>query len=138
MRSGAQVVFGMDQMFVSDAFTEVWILGGVRVMAMQMFMIVLLCILSVCIWFFLKKTRTGMQLKAVSMDKKTAALVGVDVRRIMILGNSLGCALGGVSGWPSRPPAGATSSRSISDKTSCAARLYTSPEAPISAANLMP
>jgi branched-chain amino acid transport system permease protein len=98
MRSGAQVIFGMDQMFVPDAFTEVWTVGGVRIMAMQTFMILLLCILSACIWFFLKKTRTGMQLKAVSMDKKAAALSGVDVRRIMVLGNSLGCALGGVSG----------------------------------------
>lgn len=98
MRSGAQIAFGMDQMFVPDAFTQVWVFCGIRVMAMQIFMIVLLCLLSGCIWFFLKKTRTGMRLKAVSMDKRAAALLGVDVRRIMIIGNSLGCALGGVSG----------------------------------------
>jgi branched-chain amino acid transport system permease protein len=98
MRSGAQIAFGMDQMFVPDSFTAVWTLGGVRFMAIQAFMIVLLVLLSGCIWFFLRKTRTGMQLKAVSMDKKAAALLGVDVRRVMITGNSLGCALGGVSG----------------------------------------
>lgn len=32
------------------------------------------------------------------MDKTAAALLGVDVRRILVIGNAIGCALCGVSG----------------------------------------
>ena len=39
-----------------------------------------------------------MQLRAVAQDKKAASLVGIDVKRVTFLGNSIGCGLGGVAG----------------------------------------
>ncbi len=98
LKSGGQVVFGTEQKFVPDVYDGVWIVGGIRIMHIQAAIIVVLFVLSLCLWFFLKKTRLGMQLKAVSMDKKAAALLGVRVPRVMLVGNAIGCALGGIAG----------------------------------------
>ncbi len=98
LKSGGQVVFGTEQRFVPDVYTGLWEIGGIRIMHIQAAIIAVLFIMAACLWFFLRKTRLGMQLKAVSMDKKAAALLGVPVRRVMLVGNALGCALGGVAG----------------------------------------
>ncbi len=98
MKSGGQVVFGTEQKFVPDVFDGVWEIGQLRIMHIQAVMIGVLFFLSACLWVFLKKTRLGMQLKAVSMDKTAAALLGVKVQRVMLVGNALGCALGGIAG----------------------------------------
>ena len=44
------------------------------------------------------KTRFGIMLKAVSQDKTAAYLMGINVRRTAMLGNCLGCGLGGIGG----------------------------------------
>ncbi len=98
LKSGGQVVFGTEQKFVPDVFDGVWEVGGIRIMHIQIAIICVLLFLSFCLWFFLKKTRLGMQLKAVSMDKTAAALLGVRVPRVMLVGNAIGCALGGIAG----------------------------------------
>ena len=46
----------------------------------------------------MNKTRIGIRLRAVSQDRKAAALVGVNVKKTTLLGNSIGCGLGGVAG----------------------------------------
>lgn len=47
---------------------------------------------------FLNKTRVGMSLKSVSMDKTASALVGIDTKRTTTVGNMIGCGLAGVAG----------------------------------------
>lgn len=98
LKSGSQVVFGTEQKFVPDVYDGIWEIGNIRIMHIQAVIIGVLFFLAACLWFFLKKTRLGMQLKAVSMDKTAAALLGVPVRRVMLVGNALGCALGGIAG----------------------------------------
>ena len=98
LKSGGQVVFGTEQKFVPDVYDGVWEIGTLRIMHIQAVIIGVLFFLSACLWFFLKKTRLGMQLKAVSMDKTAAALLGVKVPRVMLVGNAIGCALGGIAG----------------------------------------
>lgn len=99
VKSGGQVVFGTEQKFVPDVFDGVWEIGeNIRILHIQAVIVGVLLFLSFCLWFFLKKTRLGMQLKAVSMDKTAAALLGVKVPMVMVVGNALGCALGGVAG----------------------------------------
>lgn len=53
-----------------------------------------------CILFtvFLKKTKIGIEFKAVSQDRKAAALIGIDVVKVSRIGNAIGCAMGGVAG----------------------------------------
>ena len=57
-------------------------------------LVVMLCVL----WFLVEKTLIGKQMRAVAFDKKTAALMGIDVDRIISLTFMIGPAMAGVSG----------------------------------------
>jgi len=64
-----------------------------RVMA---FIIALISIAGM--WFYLKKTRTGRAIRAVSQDERGAMLVGIDLNRIQTLTFGLGSMLAGLGG----------------------------------------
>ncbi|MDR2390216.1 MAG: branched-chain amino acid ABC transporter permease [Planctomycetota bacterium] len=98
LKSGSQVLFSTEQEFVPDVMDGMWEIGDLRVLHIQVLIIGVLFFLSASLWVFLGKTRLGMQLRAVSMDKTAAALLGVRVQRVMTIGNAIGCALGGVAG----------------------------------------
>jgi branched-chain amino acid transport system permease protein len=98
LKSFGQIVFGTEMQLVPDVFTGVWTFGEIRIMYVQVFMIVVLLLLSIALHLFLAHTRMGLNIKAVSQDQDAAALLGVDVGRIIVVGNCIGCALGGVSG----------------------------------------
>lgn len=65
---------------------------------LQIVVILTVVVLSIALSLFLTKTRVGMRLRAVSQDRKAAALVGVNVKNTTLLGNCIGCGFGGVAG----------------------------------------
>ena len=52
----------------------------------------------VSLYFFLKKTRTGREMRATSQNRKGAMLVGINVERMDILSFGIGCALAAAAG----------------------------------------
>lgn len=72
--------------------------NGVGITLVQI--IVLTTVISLCLLLFLffNKTKYGVQLRAVSQDKKASALMGINVKKTTLFGNCLGCGLGGVAG----------------------------------------
>lgn len=62
--------------------------------------IIIITVVSLCLLLFLllNKTKYGIQLRAVSQDKKASAMMGINVNRTTMAGNCLGCGLGGVAG----------------------------------------
>lgn len=73
-------------------------LGQIRISYVQIAIISIVIALSIGLSFFLNKTRTGIMLKAVSQDKKAASLLGINVSSATLIGNFVGCGLGGVAG----------------------------------------
>ncbi len=55
-------------------------------------------IMMVALTQFVKRTKTGKAMRAVSEDKPTAALMGIDVDRVIVTTFVLGAALAGVAG----------------------------------------
>lgn len=72
--------------------------GVVGVTLVQLMVIATVISLSLLLFFVFNKTRWGIQLRAVSQDKKAAALMGINVRVTALLGNCLGSGLGGIAG----------------------------------------
>lgn len=73
-------------------------LGSYRVTHVQIAVIVIVVVLCTVLSLFLNKTKTGVTLRAVSQDRKAAALMGINVSRTTMLGNIIGCGIGGVAG----------------------------------------
>lgn len=63
-------------------------------------LVILGIVIISCVLFtvFLKKTKLGIEFKAVSQDRKAAALIGIDVVKVSRIGNAIGCAMGGLAG----------------------------------------
>jgi branched-chain amino acid transport system permease protein len=99
LKSLGQVVFGTEQKLMPDFFGgKFFAFGDVRISYIQIFIIGVVIALCIILQLLLYHTKTGIALRAVSMNKSAAALLGVNVNRTIALGNSIGCALGGVSG----------------------------------------
>jgi branched-chain amino acid transport system permease protein len=60
--------------------------------------IIICSILLFCLWFFVEKTLTGKQMRAVAYNHHVASLMGIDVNKIISLSFAIGPALAGVSG----------------------------------------
>ena len=59
---------------------------------------IVLSVMLAGLWFLVEKTLIGKQMRAVSYDKKAAALMGIDVDRVIATTFAIGPALAGVSG----------------------------------------
>ncbi|MCR3922722.1 MAG: branched-chain amino acid ABC transporter permease, partial [Firmicutes bacterium] len=95
----AQIVFGSEMKGMPDLFADQYIqLWDIRINFLQLMIIGVVILLSLVLSIFLNKTRSGMILRAVSQDKKAAALLGINVKKATLLGNCIGCSLGGVAG----------------------------------------
>lgn len=98
-KSLMQVIFGTEQKFMPDLLgTSVIVMGDLRISYVQIMIIAIVIALSAILQLVLYRTRTGVALRAVSMDKTAAALLGVNVNSTVLIGNAIGCALGGVAG----------------------------------------
>ncbi|WRS26170.1 branched-chain amino acid ABC transporter permease [Oscillospiraceae bacterium MB08-C2-2] len=73
-------------------------IGGVAITSTQIIMIALSLILMVVLYVFVNKTRLGSKMRAVSMDKEAAALVGININFIISLTFFIGAAFAAASG----------------------------------------
>ncbi|MEW6007873.1 MAG: branched-chain amino acid ABC transporter permease, partial [bacterium] len=67
--------------------------------SLQIFIIVLTIILMITLNLFIAKTRLGMAMRAVSQDRITSSLMGVNVNFIISLAFFIGGGLGGIAGF---------------------------------------
>jgi len=78
---------------------ETWVLpGGIAVSPMRLMAFVAAVLGLSLLYTFLTKTLPGKALRAVSMDRPTASLMGINPDRINTLAYGLGAALAGVTG----------------------------------------
>jgi branched-chain amino acid transport system permease protein len=73
-------------------------LGNVRISGIQLIIIIFSFVLMGALTFFIGKTRLGRAMRAVSEDKKTASLMGINVDFIISLTFFIGSALAGAAG----------------------------------------
>lgn len=73
-------------------------IGPIQISNLQLIIVFVVIVLAVGLSLIFKKTRWGIALRAVSKNKKAANLVGINVKRTAMLGNCIGCGLGGVAG----------------------------------------
>ncbi len=99
LKNLATIVFGSEMKGMPTFFGDQYItIGDIRVGYLKLIIIGIVILLSIILTIYLKSTRMGMKLRAVSQDKKAAALVGINVKNTTLIGNCIGCGLGGIAG----------------------------------------
>lgn len=72
--------------------------GPVAVSGQRIITFVIGCVLLAGLMIFIKKTRTGKQMLAISQDIIGASLQGIKIHRVSSLASAISCALAGVTG----------------------------------------
>jgi branched-chain amino acid transport system permease protein len=73
-------------------------LGGARLSATRALVIVLAIVLMVVLQYLVRRTSLGRAMRAVAIDREAAAMMGVDVDRIIVATFFIGSALAGAAG----------------------------------------
>lgn len=73
-------------------------LAGIPVTGLQLTILAISFSLMLAIWFIVEKTDFGAAVRAAALDRDTATLVGIDVRKVVFFVFALGPGLGGMAG----------------------------------------
>ena len=73
-------------------------IGEIRVLYVQIFLLALSVLFLVSLYLFIQRTRVGMAIRAVADDRDTAALMGINVDRTIVMTFAVGAALAGAAG----------------------------------------
>jgi len=92
-------VFGADFITYSRPFdVVVWKIGGVQITNITVIIIGVTLLLLVVLWYVVNKTKIGTAMRAASLDKDAARLMGINVDGIISLTFAAGAALAGAAG----------------------------------------
>jgi branched-chain amino acid transport system permease protein len=93
---GAEICQGID--LISGRY-NVAVLGlELRILPIHFLVFFLSVVLMAMLWFYVQRTKTGKAMRAVAEDKATAALMGINVDRVIVTTFVLGAALAGAGG----------------------------------------
>jgi branched-chain amino acid transport system permease protein len=72
--------------------------AGVRVSIAQVIVVVGAVVLMILLTLFVQRTQTGKAMRATSFDREAAAMMGIDVDRVIVVTFFIGSALAGAAG----------------------------------------
>jgi branched-chain amino acid transport system permease protein len=75
-----------------------WVILGISILKVRVVVIVAAIIMLLGLYIFVQRTKVGKAMQAVSEDKDTSALMGIDVDRIIVITFLVGGALAGAAG----------------------------------------
>jgi branched-chain amino acid transport system permease protein len=81
-----------------DVLNESIALGPITLKLVEVIVIVAAVVMMLSLYLFVMRTKTGTSIRAVSEDQSTAALMGIDVNRSIVITFALGAALAGAAG----------------------------------------
>jgi branched-chain amino acid transport system permease protein len=73
-------------------------IGDVRLPLLRIITIVSAFFLMIVLWFLVNRTRTGKAMRATSVDREAAAMMGIDIDKVIVFTFVLGSALAGAAG----------------------------------------
>ena len=79
-------------------YTEGFSIGDVHIPLIRIITIVSALVLMVVLWMLVTRTHTGKAMRAVSFDREAAAMMGINIDRVIVFTFVLGSALAGAAG----------------------------------------
>ena len=95
----AVYIFGGQQVAFPEAIKQqLYHIGPVTISSVQIFILGVAISLMVVLWFFIEHTRMGRAIRATAENHETAALLGVDVNRVVLVTFMIGSGIAGIAG----------------------------------------
>jgi branched-chain amino acid transport system permease protein len=91
-------LFNEVQKTIPDPVGQVWVVGGVSIIAMRAIVVVITAIVVALTYFGISRSRYGVALRASIADQDTAALMGIPVRKYVTGVFIYGSVLAGLGG----------------------------------------
>jgi branched-chain amino acid transport system permease protein len=100
LQQAARLLFGIRIKVYPEVTTlnGRWEIGGVIIRHLGVFIIVVSILMMLALWLLVQRTKIGRAMRAVAEDKDTAALMGVDVDRVIMITFAIGGVLAGAAG----------------------------------------
>jgi branched-chain amino acid transport system permease protein len=98
-QSGAAMIWGDEWQSIKSPYEGITIPFGSLNIPLDYIIIIIVTAGILCaLYLFLRKTKTGREMRATSQNRKGAMLVGINVERMDILSFGVGCALAAAAG----------------------------------------
>ena len=95
----AVYIFGGQQFsFPETIQQELYHFGPVTISSVQIFILGVAIALMVALWLFIERTKLGRAIRAIAENHETAALLGVDVNRVVLVTFVIGSGIAGIAG----------------------------------------
>jgi len=95
----ASVIFGAETQAVPGAFEKIaFTVAGATVSWLEIFLVTVTVVILIFLQILIYKTKIGLAVRTVSLDYKTAGLMGINIDRIISFTFSLGGSLGAIAG----------------------------------------
>jgi branched-chain amino acid transport system permease protein len=98
LQHAALKIWGSEQHAIDAPLQQVLSFGEVRISSMRLVVTGVTCVILLAVFLLLKQSRWGKALRAVAIDRETAATVGIPVTRYVAAVFVLGTALAGLGG----------------------------------------
>jgi branched-chain amino acid transport system permease protein len=106
LQNVAQFIFGSNQIYFPDIplFTneagrpKSFAIADVQITHLQVFVVIVTVVVMLLLTTYVGRTRMGRAMRASAQDKRTAALMGVNVNKVIALTFLIGSALGALAG----------------------------------------
>jgi branched-chain amino acid transport system permease protein len=95
----AVYIFGGQQVaFPETIRQELYHLGSVTISSVQIFILAVAIAAMAGLWLFIERTKLGRAIRATAENHETAALLGVDVNRVVLVTFVIGSGIAGIAG----------------------------------------
>ena len=95
----AVYIFGGQQVaFPETIRQELYHLGSVTISSVQIFILAVAVAAMAGLWLFIERTKLGRAIRATAENHETAALLGVDVNRVVLVTFVIGSGIAGIAG----------------------------------------
>jgi branched-chain amino acid transport system permease protein len=92
-------IFGGQQVAFPETIKQtLYHIGPITISSVQIFILGVAIALMVLLWLFIERTKMGRAIRAVAENHETAALLGVDVNRVVLVTFIIGSGIAGIAG----------------------------------------
>jgi branched-chain amino acid transport system permease protein len=92
-------IFGGQQVAFPDTIEEtLYHFGPISISSVQIFILTVAVTLMVLLWLFIERTKMGRAIRATAENHETAALLGVNVNRVVLITFIIGSGIAGIAG----------------------------------------